>query len=341
MSKNKDDGKSTIKPKVKPKVVAKVPSNKLTPDQQARFGVGSGPVSGTEMARIKRATQNKAGIESKGGTYFSPWDTAKGGAAGGGSEAAGEAAATEFLNKQRIPGGGGGAGTPGRNASLDAYTRLLQSMLNKGSYSEPSDDLMTGLQGLYGQGQTDLQSQYDTGAGKLKELMGTAGGTINTSMDNLQSALQAQKNPYESFVAQQAQAVPGLNELLASQGVSSDPVARLAAAFNTGNAGQAAGFQNLANSLGTIWGANQQGMIGDVAQQRAGAQTDLANQGFNYGQQLSGNLVADKGALSKQLLTEQSTAARGSADAQSKLLQQLLAAIQAGGALGKGGLSGS
>jgi hypothetical protein len=170
-------------------------------------------------------------------------------------------------------------------------------------------------------------------------MMGTAGTTIGTSMDQLKTALEAQKNPYEGFVAQQAQAVPGLNELLGSQGVSTDPVARMATSLNAGNAGQAAAFQNLANTLGSMYAGNQQGMIGDVAQQRTNAQTSLANQGAAYGQQLSSGLAADKNALAKQLLGEKATIAGSTASAQGDIMARLLAALQAGGSLGAGGLS--
>lgn len=351
MVKQKDGGKSKPKPKVDnlgnpvksttkapvkpvPKTSVKPaakPKSGLTADQQARFGV-SGPVGSVELDRIKRAISNKGDIESKGGTYFSPYDTSVGGTAGRGASAA---------NRDISGGGagisGGGAGG-NANAGLDAYTRVLQDMFNKQSYAEPYDQLRGQLEGLYGTAQTGLQDQYGTAEAKLKELMGGAGAQINTSMDQLRGVLEAQQNPYQGFVAQQAQAVPGLNELLGSQGVSTDPVARMATALNAGNAGQAAAFQNLGNQMGSIYGANQQGMLGDVAQQRASAQTGLANQGAAYGQQLSGNLTADKNALARQLLGEQSTIAKGSADAQGDMMSRLLAALQAGGSLGKGGL---
>lgn len=318
-----------------PKVVA-TSKGALTKDQQARFGVGAGPVSGAERGRINRATQKKASVESKGETYFSPYDTDQ---RGGGSEAAGYAAGMADLSGSAMGTGGGGM-NPGQK-NLDAYTRVLQGMINRGASADPYNKLESELQGLYGQAQTGLQGQYDTSNAKLQELIGGAGTQINTAMDELQGVLQAQQNPYQGFVAQQAQAVPGLNELLGSQGVSTDPVARMATALNAGNAGQAAAFQNMANQFGNIYGANQQGMLGDVAQQRAAAQTGLANQGAAYGQQLAGGFQSDTNALAKQLLGERSGLAESRTGAGNDMLKMLLAALQAGGNLGKGGIRGS
>jgi hypothetical protein len=243
---------------------------------------------------------------------------------------------------ENISGSGGGAGggtaTPS-NPNLDAYTRVLQGMVNSGSYGDANSDLLTQLEGLYGGAQTDLQGNYDTATAKLKELMGGAGTTINSSMDQLKTALEAQQNPYQGFVAKQAQAVPGLNELLGSQGVSTDPVANMATALNAGNAGQAGAFQNLADTMKAMYAGNQQGMIGDVAQQRTDAQTDLANRGAAYGQQLSTGFSADKNALAKQLLGEKSKINADTTGAQGDLMAQLLAAIKAGGSLDASGLN--
>jgi hypothetical protein len=252
---------------------------------------------------------------------------------------AGAAAGTAEIDATRTPGSGGPV-VDRKQKNLDAYTQVLQRMLNQGAYAKPYDELETELKGLYGQGNTDLQSQYNTATGQLGNMYTQAQTQIGSSMDQLKTFLQGQTNPYQGFVAQQAQATPALNELLASQGVSNDPVSQLATALNAGNAGQATAFQNVANTMGQMWGANQAGGIADVAERRNMANTALENARLGYGTQLSNQLSTDKNALNKQLLGERSDIMGKSTDARDAMMTQLLTALAGGGNLGKGGLAG-
>lgn len=179
-------------------------------------------------------------------------------------------------------------------SSLDAYTQAIQRMLQGGDYRTSQDELMGRLNTMYGQSQTN----------------------IGSAMDNLSSFLSGQANPFSNFQAQQAQVAPQLGELLASQGASQTPVQQLAATIQGENAGQATAFQNLANTLGALYGAQQQGAIQDVAAQRAN---------------MLGALEGQRGAFAQQLESQ----AMGNRD---DLMKLLLAALGKGGKLGKGGL---
>jgi hypothetical protein len=114
----------------------------------------------------------------------------------------------------------------------------------------------------------------------------------------------------------------------------------LATALNAGNAGQAAAFQNVANTMGQMWGANQAGSIADVAERRNMANAALENARLGYGTQLSNQLSTDRSALNKQLLGERSDIMGKSVDARDAMMTQLLTALAGGGNLGKGGLAG-
>lgn len=162
------------------------------------------------------------------------------------------------------PGSAGASGAGGGLSTLDRYTQMIQKMLTGGGYRKPQDDLMAKLSGMF---------------------PGAQAG-VNTAMDALAASLQAQQNPYAGFQAAQAQATPQLQDFLAAQGVSSQPVQEFASALNAQNQGQAAAFQNLANMLGSIQQANQVGAVGDVAAQRANLLNQLQQAQLGYGAQL-------------------------------------------------------
>ncbi len=136
----------------------------------------------------------------------------------------------------------------------------------------------------------------------LQKLSAMSQQGVNSSMDSLLGTLQAQRNPFEGFQAQRAQTVPDLAGLLQSQGVSSGPLQQFASAINAQNAGQAAAFQNLADTLGGFNTANQQGMISDVAQQRSNLLNSLQGNVLGLGSKLIGSNNADRNSITQLLL---------------------------------------
>lgn len=136
----------------------------------------------------------------------------------------------------------------------------------------------------------------------LRGLGDSAAGNINSSMDALTQTLQAQSNPFADFKAQQTQTTPELSQLLQSQGVSQDPLQQFAAAINAQNQGQATAFQNQANTMRDIYGANQAGSISDVGQQRAGLLNQLQGNVFGSGAELMGKKAPDRNAVLQMIL---------------------------------------
>lgn len=99
---------------------------------------------------------------------------------------------------------------------------------------------------------------------------------IDQAYNSLEALLRGQVNPYEGYQVQAAPQIGGLSELLASQGVSNQPVRELATAFQTQNQGQATAFQNLVNTLGQIYGTSQQGALADVGRMRTESRRNAA-----------------------------------------------------------------
>jgi hypothetical protein len=136
----------------------------------------------------------------------------------------------------------------------------------------------------------------------LQQLSQMSQQTINTSMDDLTKTLQAQTNPFAGFEAQNTQTTPELAGLLQSQGVSQDPLQQFAAAINAQNSGQAKAFGNLADTMGTIYTQGQQGMVTDVAQQRANLLNQLQGNIFGTGAQLMGKKSIPQNNIIQMLL---------------------------------------
>lgn len=332
MAKQKDTG-------AKPKVVVKAkPKSSLSADDQKRFGV-SGPVSGSEMKRIKDAQKTRAEKLAKGEKYYSAYDTSLGNTEQSGYND------SKKDNTVKSPGGGSG-----RNP-LNDYTQQLQKLITGGTYGKPYDDLQSELETLYGTAQTDLttdrttqlddlktlygdvgtrlktrntqgladlETNYGAARGALSGLNTQAGKTINASMDSLQAMLQAQANPYAGLQAETVTPTAQLSSFLQGQNVGDQQTQDYAQVLNAQNAGSANAFNNLAGVMRSIAGANQQGALSDVAVQRDASTRQLAGSNLAYGNQLAQGLLADKLKmgqtydqnvfdLSKGLLGEQSS----------------------------------
>ena len=308
MAKPKDTG-------AKPKVVVKAkPKSGLSAEDKKRFGV-SGPVSGSEMGRIKDAQKTRAEKLAKGEKYYSAYDASLGNTEQSGYDA------SKKDNTVKSPGGGSG-----RNP-LNDYTKQLQSLLTGGTYGKPYEDLQSQLEGMYGnaqtglttnrdaqlsglqslyggaqagldarntQGLTNLQSGYDTARTSLAGLNTQAGNTINTSFDSLQKMLQGQTNPYADLKAEAVSPTAQLSSFLQAQNVGDQQTQDYAQVLNAQNAGSAGAFNNLAGVLRSIAGADQQGALSDVAVQRDASTRQLASNNQAYGNQLTQGLLADK-----------------------------------------------
>lgn len=145
----------------------------------------------------------------------------------------------------------------------------------------------------------------DPYASLLKALTGLgdyAAGNINDSMNALNSTLQAQTNPFANFQAQNTSTTPELAQLLQSQGVATDPLQQYATAINAQNTGQANAFQNQANTMRDIYGANQQGSIADVGQQRADLLNQLQGNVLGAGKTLLGKNPANRNQVLQMIL---------------------------------------
>lgn len=145
----------------------------------------------------------------------------------------------------------------------------------------------------------------DPYAGLLKALRSLgdySAGNINSSMDSLVSTLQEQKNPFADFKAQQTQTTPELSQLLQSQGVSQDPLQQFATAMNAQNQNQATAFQNQADIMSKIYGANQTGAISDVGQQRSDLLNQLQAGVFGSGAKLMGKKAPNRDAVMNMIL---------------------------------------
>jgi hypothetical protein len=146
-----------------------------------------------------------------------------------------------------------GKGKGKRKSSLDIYTQQLQKLLG-GGYRAPYDN---------------LTNQLNT--------MGTTAQTqINTAMDNLQTFLQNQTNPFANFQASRSQASPEMSTFLQSQGVDDTPLRQYAAAVNAQQDAQVDAFTNMVGTLSGLQDAQKAGRIGDVATTRASLQSGLA-----------------------------------------------------------------
>lgn len=136
----------------------------------------------------------------------------------------------------------------------------------------------------------------------LQRLSQMSQNTINSGSDQLMEALSNQVNPFANFQAQNTETPDSLSSLLQDQGVSADPFQQYVSAINTQNTGQSDAFNNLAGVLSGLQTQNQQGIIGDVGQQRTNALNTLQGNIFGTGAALMGRKNVDRNAIVKMLL---------------------------------------
>jgi hypothetical protein len=126
-------------------------------------------------------------------------------------------------------------------SGLDQYIANIQSQIDAG----PS---------IYGKAQEDL-------IGQLGGIYDTAKSTIGSSQSDLEKSLAGITNPFAGYQAQVAPTfdTTNLQNLLAGSQVGTDPLQRMAALQQNENTAQTAGYQNLINTLGSLF----QGGIND------------------------------------------------------------------------------
>jgi hypothetical protein len=172
-------------------------------------------------------------------------------------------------------------------SSLDRFTQQLQSLLS-GGYRQPYDDLMSQLNTMTNESQS----------------------RIDTSMNDLQTFLQGQSNPFANFQAAQTQSNPQMTALLQSQGVDSTPLQQYATAVNAQEGAQANAFQNMVGTLSGLQAAQQAGAVGDAALNRANLQSALSNSRLGMGAQINQQALGQRNDLMQMLLTALSKGGR-------------------------------
>lgn len=225
-----------------------------------------------------------------------------------GAEEAGYNAYENLLRSYKPTTVSGGGAASQKARVNQRYANVLQKML---------------AQGKYGTAAGALLSEQEKANQELMNLLGgmeTQGRTqIQSSADALAAMLSGQQNPYANFQAQTAQATPELQQLLQSQGASTDPLAQYAAAIQSANAGQQSAFQNMVQNLANTWQAGQTQRIGDVAAQRQAALDALTNQ------------AAIQGLAAQQQIAGQRAEAAASKEAdRMRILEALLQAMGQG-----------
>lgn len=275
--------------------------------------------------------------------------------------------------------GGGGVSAAQRN--LNRYTKMLADTLRSGGFAKGFDELGGAYQGDYDTGLANLESllstqtsdaeklrsalegQYKTGKADLMRQLGISGsqaeGQIGSAMDQLSSYLKAnQVNPYANFQVAgaptgQAAITPEMRDLLATQGVSAQPLEQFAQATGQQNQAQADAFANIARIMaGTTAQANA-ARLADVEAQRAGAlsglagnraaaeygvnqQTqdllnELAAQDFQRRQQMGQFGLEQRLGLQNQLAERRTALAGTRANARQQYINMLMDAIAKGG----------
>lgn len=204
--------------------------------------------------------------------------------------------------KTGLGGGGGGLTTAQKN--LNRYTKMLADMLRGNAFTKDFENLGQGYANTYNTANKELdtllqnqatqaeelrsglEGQYKTGRADLLRQLGIAGGAaesqIGSAMNQLSSYLKAnQVNPYANFQVAgaptgEAAIAPGMRDLLATQGVSAQPLEQFAQATGQQNQAQADAFANIARIMAATTAQDNAARLADVEAQRAGALTGLA-----------------------------------------------------------------
>ena len=272
-----------------------------------------------------------------------------------------------------------------KQKNLNRYAQMLKDILAGNKFAQDFDSLGKDYGDIYDTGIKNLESllgtretaaddlsrmlaeQYDMNQrgllGRLGQTASTAQGDVNTAMNRLQSFLTAnQVNPYANFQVAgaptgEAAITPGMRDLLATQGVSAQPLEQFAQATGQQNQAQADAFANIARIMaGTTEQANL-GRLADVEAQRASALTglstnqaladynirqqtqnllnELASQDYQRRQQMGEFGLEQRLGLQNQLAERKANLSGSKAKTRQEYISLLLDAIAKGGNPGK------
>lgn len=131
----------------------------------------------------------------------------------------------------------------------------MQDSLANGGYRGNADELLALIAGMDATGQTNINSNYSTGMSNIGAGFDTAQGLTNQGFSKANQYLKDNpNNPYQSFQAQNTPVQNAMSQLLASLGVSNDPVAQQVQAENVASQQS----QGAANDLTSLLSANAQ-----------------------------------------------------------------------------------
>lgn len=279
----------------------------------------------------------------------------------------------------------GGGGISNKQKNLNRYSQMIANMLRGNKFNQDFDNLRQGYENTYGLAKKEigdllnssltsgnelsnaLRQQYGANQedllSRLRIAGGQAEGQIGSAMDQLKSYLtQNQVNPYANFQVAgaptgEAAITPQMRDLLATQGVSAQPLEQFAQATGQQNQAQADAFGNIARIMAATTAQANAGRLADVEAQRAGALSGLAGNraAAEYGvrqqtqdllnQLASEDLQRKQGlnrfgleqrlALENQLADRSANLAASQASTRQNYISMLLDAIAKGGNPGK------
>jgi hypothetical protein len=230
-----------------------------------------------------------------------------------------------------------GGGVP---KGVQTLTDALIARLQGGGYGSQYQPAIDTLQGLLEADKASLASQgymapVTALQGQLDKMYGLSQKGITDANAALLNYLTANmSNPFANVQAQTATLQPGFADLLATQGVSGEPIANEAAAAR--EAAQTAGgqFQNLLNVMSSLQSAGLGSLKNEAALQNQYANQALEAQKAAYGQQLLGQGEALRKDLADQIrknTTDISALLGQKSSAKETLQGQLIDLIAKGG----------
>ena len=199
------------------------------------------------------------------------------------------------------PGSGGGTGGDGSKTSTDsdltAMMKFLAGEMRTDPYSAQYEQAKTGIEGAYT----------------------TARGTGVKGYDDLISSLKAITNPYADLTPTATGVTSSMDDLLATQGVSNEPVGQYAQMLKNIEAQRTAGATDMMKLISGAYGSQLSGNVAAAEEaKRAG-----------LGQMDAARIAALQGLASSNLANQLGY--------RTNLMQMLLSGVAAGGKL-PGGL---
>jgi hypothetical protein len=186
--------------------------------------------------------------------------------------------------------GGGGGSSAEEQAKLQRQ-KMIQRNLNR--YARTVADQITS--GDYRTAQDDLLSQLDASYRDARPV-------IDTAIENLRATISGQANPYANVNVTPTEVQPQLQQLLESQGASTDPLAQYAATLQAQRQGQSEAYNNMMRQLAAGYEAGRGGQLGSAEAQRASLLAALEGARAGYGAQVNSQAAQRRGQLDELLM---------------------------------------